>query len=274
MGQGAWTALVTMAARSLGLHRDAIRLDTDGSHLPAGAGTLASTGTYSNARSIHAAATKLHARLIAAAIAIPTGPFTGSTAADIRIADGILRGPGNAQMSVADVVATCPGRMLSADATTGRDFGRASTKKATFGACFVEISLDPITMEVAVEHVVGAFAGGRIIEPAIARSQLIGGMIWGIGQALMEESVIDPRTGRWLNADLAEALIPTQADVGRIKVMTVEDDDPGDPVGMKGLSEIGVMGPGPAIANAIFDATGHRIRHLPIRIDDLMGARA
>jgi len=106
------------------------------------------------------------------------------------------------------------------------------------------------------------------VEPSLARSQIIGGMIWGIGQALFEESRVYPRTGRWTNANLAEALIPTQADIPRIDVAFVpEDDRANHPIGMKGLGEIGVVGPAPAIANALFDATGQRHRSLPLTID-------
>ncbi|MEM8837707.1 MAG: xanthine dehydrogenase family protein molybdopterin-binding subunit [Pseudomonadota bacterium] len=274
MGQGGWAALTTLASRSLGLPREAIRLETDASNLPAGAGAIASTGTYSNGVAIHEASMKLHRILRRLAVRDRKSPFYGKDEDAIKFEDGNLVGDGNLWEPITDLLSRHPKREVEATATTGRTFGRSRKAKATFGACFVEVSIDAITHEVRVEHMVGAFAGGRIIEPVIAKNQISGGMIWGLGQALMEESTIDERTGRWTNGNLAEALIPTQADVGKVSVILVEDDDPDHPVGMKGLSEIGVMGPGPAIANAIFDALGTRVRHLPIRIDDLMGEAA
>lgn len=115
---------------------------------------------------------------------------------------------------------------------------------------------------------VGAFAGGRIINPLLVRSQLEGSLVWGLGQALMEESVIDPRTGRWLNANLAEALVPTNADVAAIEVILLEEDDSrGSALGAKGLGEIALAGTAAALANAIFHATGHRLTSLPLRLD-------
>jgi xanthine dehydrogenase YagR molybdenum-binding subunit len=112
------------------------------------------------------------------------------------------------------------------------------------------------------------------VEPELARSQIIGGMIWGLGQALFEETRMDPRTGRWTNANLAEALIPTHSDIPQIEVAFVpEDDTSNHPIGMKGLAEIGVVGPAPAIANALFDATGQRHRSLPLTIDARISAQ-
>jgi len=157
---------------------------------------------------------------------------------------------------------------LPKSATAGRTFGKSKQAKASFGAVFAEVSVDPLTADLRVERMVGAYACGRIVEPSLARSQIIGGMIWGIGQALFEESRVYPRTGHWTNANLAEALIPTRADIPRIDVAFVpEDDRANHPIGMKGLGEIGVVGPAPAIANALFDATGQRHRSLPLTID-------
>jgi xanthine dehydrogenase YagR molybdenum-binding subunit len=161
-----------------------------------------------------------------------------------------------------------PARAFTATATTGRTFGMGRSAKASFGAVFAQVSVDPLTMDMRVERMVGTYACGRIVEPTLARSQIIGGMIWGLGQALFEETRVDPRTGRWTNADLAEALIPTHADIPRIEAAFVpEDDTANHPIGMKGLAEIGVVGPAPAIANALFDATGQRHRSLPLTID-------
>jgi len=273
MGQGATTALTSLSAEYLGLPVEAVRLETSRTDLPAGAGAVASTGTYSNAAAILGAAEAIRKQLLDLAIHKRGSPLRGRSPDELRIVNGEILAHGTSALSVRDLLDGHGGK-LEASYTTGRDFGRSKQVTATFGACFVEVAIDAITRELSVEHMVGVYAGGRIVEPTIAHGQLAGGLIWGLGQALMEESVKDHRTGRWTNANLAEALIPTQADVNKITTITIDDHDPGDALGMKGLSEIGVMGPGPAIANAIFDALGVRVRHLPIRIEDLQETRS
>ena len=125
---------------------------------------------------------------------------------------------------------------------------------------------------VRVRRLVGAFAGGRIVNRRLAQNQLEGGMLWGLGQALLEQSRLDLTQGRWMNADLAEALVATQADVPELQALLLDEDDrSGHPLGIKGLGEIGVVGVAPAIANAVFHATGIRVRDLPITLDKLLG---
>lgn len=271
-GQGIWTALVTITAESLGLPRSQIELVTDQTMLPAGAGSIASTGTFSNGTAIVEAAQMIKAKLFRQVMRDHASPLHRAHPGAMAIVDGQVRGPGNLAESVVSAMKRAR-EPITARATTGRNFGRdTKRKKASFGAVFTEISIDPWTMDLAAERMFGAFACGRIIEPAIARSQLLGGMTWGIGQALFEQSHLDRRTGRWINANLAEALIPTHADIRSIEAIMVEDDETWThSLGMKGVSEIGVIGPAPAIANAIFDATGNRLRSLPLLIEQRFG---
>ena len=141
------------------------------------------------------------------------------------------------------------------------------------GAVFAEVKIDPVLFQMRVTRMVGAFAAGRIINPKLAESQLMGGMIWGLSFALHEEARFDVRTGRIINADLAGYHIPVNADVKGLEVITVHEDDPHvNPLGIKGVGEIGVTGTVGAIGNAIWHATGTRIRHFPIRIEDLLKA--
>ncbi|MEM6500182.1 MAG: molybdopterin cofactor-binding domain-containing protein, partial [Pseudomonadota bacterium] len=141
--------------------------------------------------------------------------------------------------------------------------------KGSFGAVFAEISFDPITLEIAVERLVGAFDCGRIIDPRIAHGQIVGGMIWGLGQALMEETRIDPIRGAWDNAEIGEALVPTAADIPPIEAIFVPsgEADTSSPASCKSVSELGIYGTPAAIANAVFDATGHRLTSLPLKIE-------
>ena len=149
---------------------------------------------------------------------------------------------------------------------------RPALGRAAFGAQFAEVAVDPQLGTVRVRRLVGAFAGGRIVNRRLAQNQLEGGMIWGLGQALLEQSRLDLAQGRWMNADLAEALVATQADVPVLEALLLDEDDLlGHPLGIKGLGEIGVVGVAPAIANAVFHATGIRVRQLPITLDKLLG---
>jgi len=143
----------------------------------------------------------------------------------------------------------------------------------TYGATFAEVGVDVDTFEIRVRRMLGVFSAGRIINPKTARSQLIGGMVWGIGSALHEAGHIDPRSGHMVNSDLGEYLIPTHADVPAIEALLLEDFD-GDAniMGIKGVGELGVCGSGAAVTNAIFNATGIRLREFPVTPDKLLMA--
>jgi xanthine dehydrogenase YagR molybdenum-binding subunit len=158
----------------------------------------------------------------------------------------------------------------TANVTPGDETKRFSMH--AFGAVFVEVAVDPDLGETRVRRMVGAYGAGRVVNPKIARSQCIGGMIGGIGMALMEHSVVDPRNGRVTNANLAEYAVPVHADAPPVMdVIFVDEHDPHvNPLGVKGLGEIALVGVAPAIANAIFHATGKRVRELPITPDKLL----
>ncbi len=142
-----------------------------------------------------------------------------------------------------------------------------------FGAQFAEVRIDPETGEVRVSRLLGVFAAGRIINPKTARSQLIGGMTMGLGMALFEESVLDPRFGHYVNHDFAGYHIPVSADIEEIEAIWIQEEDPRvNPIGAKGVGEIGIVGTAAAIGNAVHHATGIRIRDLPIRPDKLLTA--
>jgi xanthine dehydrogenase YagR molybdenum-binding subunit len=141
-----------------------------------------------------------------------------------------------------------------------------------FGAQFAEVRVDSDSGEVRVPRLLGVFAVGRIINPKTARSQFIGGMTMGMGMALHEESVMDAEFGDYLNRDLAQYHVPACADVHEIEATWIdEDDDELNPMGSKGIGEIGIVGTAAAIASAVHHATGKRVRELPIRLDRLIG---
>jgi xanthine dehydrogenase YagR molybdenum-binding subunit len=151
--------------------------------------------------------------------------------------------------------------------------GEANKKniRYAFGAQFVEVRVHRLTREIRVPRAVGAFAAGHIVNPKTAQSQLMGGMIWGISAALHEKTEMDRRAARYVNKDLAEYLIPVNADIGEIAVIMVPEQDTAvNPLGIKGIGELGNVGMSAAVANAVFHATGARVRHFPIRLEELL----
>src|SRR5580704_5632289 len=144
---------------------------------------------------------------------------------------------------------------------------------AGFGAHFVEAAVHRDTGEVRVRRMLGVFAAGRILNSKTARSQMLGGMIWGIGSALMEENIVDRRWGSFVNQDLASYHVAVNADVGEMDVVFLTEDDPhGSPLGSKGIGELGICGAGAAVINAIHNATGRRVRDFPATPDKLLSA--
>jgi xanthine dehydrogenase YagR molybdenum-binding subunit len=158
------------------------------------------------------------------------------------------------------------------DAMTGPDTPKQSKyTMCAHSAVFVEVKVDEDFGTVKVTRVVSAIAGGRILNPKTARSQILGAVVWGIGMALEEESAMDQKLGRFMNHNLADYHVPVNADVRDIDVIFVEEEDSiVNPLGAKGLGEIGLVGVAAAIANAIFHATGKRVRDLPITPDKLL----
>ena len=142
-----------------------------------------------------------------------------------------------------------------------------------FGAEFVEVRVHKLTREIRTPRIVGAFAAGRIVNERTARSQLMGGLIWGVSSALHEATEMDNRAARYTNMDLAEYMIPVNADVPEVDVMILpEQDTKVNPLGIKGLGELGNVGTNAAVANAVYHATGVRVRDLPIRPEKLLEA--
>jgi xanthine dehydrogenase YagR molybdenum-binding subunit len=140
-----------------------------------------------------------------------------------------------------------------------------------YAAYFAEVAVDPDLTLVKVRRLVGVYGIGKIVNPRLARSQCIGGMVGGIGMALMERTVLDPRDGRPVNAHMADYLVPVNLDIGSLETHFLDErDDAVNPLGVKGIGELCIIGVAPAIANAVYHATGKRIRELPIRIESLL----
>jgi xanthine dehydrogenase YagR molybdenum-binding subunit len=152
-----------------------------------------------------------------------------------------------------------------------RGAGRKDVAAYAFGAHFVEVRVHSITREIRVPRVVSAFAAGTIVNPVTAHSQFMGGAIWGLSAALLEETQIDRSAARYVNNNLADYIVPVNADVPSIDIIIVpERDQSVNVLGIKGIGEIGIVGMNAAVANAVFHATGKRIRDLPIKAERLL----
>lgn len=271
MGQGTLTALTQIAAETLGLPLAAVHLEWGDTQLPYGSFSGGSMTTLTTGSAIREAAAAAKNALLRRVVADEASPLHGQSAPKLTVADGWITAPDGTRETVRAALARHPADPISEEATTGRTFGRSDYGRSAFGAQFAKVSIDPDTRQLRVERLVGAFAAGRLINPRTVRSQLLGGMVWGVGQALLEESVLDERTGHWQTDNLAEALVPTHADIADLEALMLEEDDSrGSALGVKGLAEIGNVGTAAAIANAIFHATGQRLTSLPLRIDKLL----
>lgn len=278
MGQGAWTALAQIAADSLGLPLEKLEFRAGESTLPDGGVAGGSGHTATAGGALHAAGDDVIRQLEELAAADPDSPLYGAGNARFIARDGRLfvEGDEGRSDSFVDILARAGGAPLTGMGTGSRaPEAAAAHAMNAHGAVFAEVRVDPELGQVRVSRLVGAFAAGRIINPRLAESQLMGGMIWGLSFALHEEAHHDPRTGRIMNADFAGYHVPVNADVQGLEVITVHEDDPHvNALGIKGVGEIGIVGTVGAIANAVWHATGRRIRRFPIGLDDLVRAGA
>ena len=267
-GQGMYTALGQIAARALGLSPQQVKVNMGDSKLPAAPASNNSLSTASVGSAVKLAADKIK------------GHFGESVPAGKKLTEA-FRHLGMSQISeIGEYVP--PGRkpevldMLRKGQVPFKNEARGDESKDgkplmyAFGAQFVEVRIHRLTREIRVPRITGAFAAGRIINPRTARSQLMGGMIWGLSSALFEATEVDPIRGRYTNDSLAEYLIPVNADIPQVDVIMVpEEDHEVNPLGVKGVGELGIVGTAAAVANAVFHATGKRVRDLPIIMDKL-----
>jgi xanthine dehydrogenase YagR molybdenum-binding subunit len=264
-GTGLLTVLSLVGAESLDIAPARITPRLGDSALPPGGMSGGSTATASAGTAILAGAAKVIDELLAVASA-PGAPFAGE---EVTYADGRVHGDGRT-MTFGEVLGAVGRSSLTAVGSSAPGEEMTKHSFSSFGAQFVEVRVHRLTREARVSRMLGVFDGGRVINDQAARSQLQGGMIWGVSAALHEGFEVES-SGRLANADLAGYLLPVNADIPDIDVHFVEYPDTlHNDIGARGLGEIGTVGVAAAVANAIHNATGIRVRHIPIRIEDLL----
>ena len=279
IGTGTYTIASQVAAETLAIDLDLVTVKLGNSRLPKSPVEGGSWGAASVATAVQAACEKLKKQIVERARALNDGPLSGARSEDVRLEGGevILVADKSKRMRIADIAAGSPPIEAEGSSdpwmlqTAKWMIGLNKYSSFTHSAVFAEVSVDEDFGVVRIDRIVVAIDAGRILNPKTARSQIVGGVVWGIGMALHEESLLDHAYGRFMNHSFAEYHIPVNADIHDIEVIFVETPDTHlNKLGVKGLGEIGIVGTAAAVANAVFNATGKRIRRLPITLDKLL----
>ena len=271
IGTGTYTILAQVAADTLGLPIESISIKLGDSTLPQapveGGSWMAATASHA----VAAAAEEVRKELLALAKAMKGSPLADARPEDVVLADGKLMSQQEASRAVSIADAMRHAAIDRIEKEKVHNFpDDSSHARNAHSAVFAEVKVDEQLGVIRVTRVVSAVAAGRILNTKTAHSQIMGSVVWGIGMALHEETLFDHRFGRIMNPNIAEYHVPVNADVQDIKVIFVDEpDEIINPLGIKGLGEIGIVGVAAAIANAIYHATGKRVRDLPITLDKL-----
>jgi xanthine dehydrogenase YagR molybdenum-binding subunit len=271
LGTGMWTVVAIVGAQSLGLPIERVRPEIGDSALPPAPVAGGSQSTASVTPAISQAAESAKAKLIQIAVQDVNSPFYGMT--DVSYDSGQLVGGGKREEFATVLNAIGRGAV---EATESVASGDELQKYAfySFGAQFCEVEVNRWTCEIRVKRVTSIIDIGRVVNPKTARNQIIGGIVFGIGMALLEGSHLEEATGRYANANFADYLVTTNADVPYIDVHFIgQPDTIFNPIGVRGAGEIGVTGTPAAIANAVYNATGQRVRDFPITLEKLLVAK-
>ncbi len=272
IGTGTYTVMTQVASDALGLKVNAVRFELGDSALPPAPVSGGSMTVASVSPAVLAACQDARQKLLQEAARQAHAELKGAAATDLAVEDGwvIWSRGGDQRVPVASVLAHT-GADIAGYATSAPGPEREHFAMHSFGAVFAEVRVDRDLGHIRVPRIVATYGVGRLLNRKTGISQLTGGIVWGLGMALTEQSIPDLRTGRFVNANLAEYHVPVHADVGTIEVAVVEEVDPHvNPLGAKGIGEIGITGVAAALANAVYHATGRRVRDLPITLDKLL----
>jgi xanthine dehydrogenase YagR molybdenum-binding subunit len=258
IGTGSYTIIAQTAAEMMGVPLEKVVVRLGDSAFPASAGSGGQWGGNNSTAGVYAACVKLREAI---------AQKLGFNSAEVEFTDGEVRA-GNRAVPLAQAVGE--GGLSAEDAVEYGDLAK-KYQQSTFGAHFVEVGVDAATAEIRVRRMLAVCAAGRILNPKTARSQVIGAMTMGVGAALMEELVVDKRAGFFVNHDLAGYEVPVHADIPHQEMFFLDETDPmSSPMKAKGVAELGICGVAAAVANAVYNATGVRVRDYPITLDKLL----
>jgi len=272
MGSGTYTALGQMAASALGVPLSQVTVELGDTLLPEGPFSGGSQVTASLAPATEMAMARLRATLANMAVTDERSPLSGQRIKELEFQDGMIRSrTGNVGELLTDVLARGAAEGLEAEGESAATQHQSlAASSMGYGAVFVEVGVDAQLGEIRVRRVCGAFAAGHILNPLLAKSQYVGGLIGGIGMALHERTATDRASGHIVGDSFADYLIPVHADIPEFDIAMIEEEDPHLPGGVKGIGMLGTAGIQAAIANAVYHATGKRVRRLPIRIENII----
>lgn len=273
LGTGTYTIMTQIAAEALGLPVAKVRFELGDTLQPESPGAGGSKTTASVGPAVHEAARAARAKLVAMAVGDRASPLSGLAPDAVDVADGWLidRQRPERREPMVTVIARHGGAAVEAFSEAKPGDEKKQYAMHSFGTVFVEVHVDPDLGTIRVPRVVGVYGIGKLMNEKTGHSQLMGGIVWGIGMGLLEKTEMDWRTGRAVNANLADYHVPVNADIGSIDVSVVEEDDPHiNVLGAKGIGEIGIVGVAAALSNAVYHATGKRVRDLPITLDKLI----
>ncbi|MDR5882401.1 xanthine dehydrogenase family protein molybdopterin-binding subunit [Caballeronia sp. LZ032] len=273
LGTGTYTIMTQVAADALGFPPDYVRFALGDSSLPKAPVSGGSQSAASVSPAVRAASLQARDQLIAMALADRGSPVAGLAREDVTVNNGWVVSLSNPERRdpAAAVIARNGGKAIEAMATARPGDEKKQYAFHSFGAVFAEVHVDAELGIIRVPRIVGVYDVGTLLNRKTAHSQLMGGIVWGVGSALMEKSELDARYGRYTNANLAEYHVPVNADIGTLDIAFVEHPDPLiNPLGARGIGEIGITGVAGALGNAVYHATGIRVRDLPITLDTLL----
>ncbi len=270
IGTGSYTILQQIAAETMGVPLEQVSVNIGLSDLPPAPGSGGQFGAVTAGSAALAAGMSLRKALAQLAAEDPDSPLHGGPAEAATFQDGMIA-IGNRSERLSALVSRAAPDGVYREAASGPAADQGAWDRRSYGAQFAEVGVDTVTGEVRVRRMLGVYAAGRILNAKTARSQLTGGMIWGVGAALTEGNYPDPRYGSFVSQDLASYLAPTHADIGELEAIMLDEEDPkANPLGAKGVGELGIAGSPAAIVNAVHNACGLRVRDYPVTPDKVL----
>ncbi len=270
IGTGTYTILAQITAETLGVTMDKVKVEIGDSEFPPAPGSGGQFGAATAGSAAYEAGMNLRRALTELAVGDPNSPLYGGPAEYVTFENGLI-GIENRTEALAALVARAAPEGIYVEGSISPAADARDYSQHTYGAHFAEVGVDTVTGEVRMRRMFGVFAAGRILNAKTAKSQITGGMIWGVGTALTEGNAVDPRYGSFINQDMAGYLVPSHADIVDLDAIFLDEaDDKANPMGIKGVGELGICGAGAAVANAIYNATGVRLRDYPMTPDKVL----